>query len=87
MALPQSDIQRRNGLGPQGSTGSRCGWIVGEFGLTAQVLPVRRMQSMLPRRRDWAKEYEGWKEAELDDEPIVSIWAPSRQIALQSPAG
>jgi hypothetical protein len=45
------------------------------------------MQSMLPRRRDWAKEYEGWKEAELDDEPIVSIWAPSRQIALQSPAG
>jgi putative transposase len=27
-------------------------------------------------KRDWAKEYEGWKEAELDDEPIVYIWPP-----------
>ncbi len=36
---------------------------------------------------DWANEYEAWKGAELDDEPIVYIWAPSRQIALQSPAG
>ena len=38
-------------------------------------------------KRDWANEYEAWKGAELDDEPIVYIWAPSRQIALQSPAG
>jgi putative transposase len=38
-------------------------------------------------KRDWANEYEAWKDAELDDEPIVYIWAPSRQIALQSPAG
>jgi transposase-like protein len=38
-------------------------------------------------KRDWANEYEAWKSAELDDEPIVYIWAPSRQIALQSPAG
>jgi putative transposase len=36
---------------------------------------------------DWATEYDGWREAKLDDEPIVYIWAPSRQIALQSPAG
>ena len=26
-------------------------------------------------KRDWAKEYEGWKGADLDDEPIVYIWA------------
>ncbi len=38
-------------------------------------------------KRDWATEYDGWREAKLDDEPIVYIWAPSRQIALQSPAG
>jgi putative transposase len=24
--------------------------------------------------RDWAKEYDGWKETDLDDEPIVDIW-------------
>jgi hypothetical protein len=42
----------------------------------------------VPRlKRDWASEYEAWKGAELDEEPIVYIWAPSRQIALQSPAG
>jgi transposase-like protein len=26
-------------------------------------------------KRDWAKEYDGGREAELDDEPIVYIWA------------
>jgi len=26
-------------------------------------------------KRDWAKEYDGWREAELDDEPLVCIWA------------
>ncbi|WP_442044800.1 IS256 family transposase [Pseudogemmobacter sp. W21_MBD1_M6] len=26
-------------------------------------------------KRDWAKEYDGWRAADLDDEPIVYIWA------------
>jgi putative transposase len=26
-------------------------------------------------KRDWANEYEAWKKAELDDEPIVYVWA------------
>ena len=26
-------------------------------------------------KRDWAKEYDGWREAELDEEPLVYIWA------------
>ena len=26
-------------------------------------------------KRDWAKEYDGWKDAAFDDEPIVYIWA------------
>jgi len=38
-------------------------------------------------KRDWAKEYDSWKDAAFDDEPIVYIWAPSRQHALHAPAG
>ncbi len=30
-------------------------------------------------KRDWAKEYDGWKGTALDDEPIVYIWAPSHR--------
>jgi putative transposase len=41
------------------------------------------MQSMLPRGRDWAKEYDGWREAELDDEPIVYIWADGVHSGLR----
>ena len=26
-------------------------------------------------KRDWAKEYDGWKDAAFDNEPIVYIWA------------
>ena len=26
-------------------------------------------------KRDWAKEYDGWRDAAFDDEPIVYIWA------------
>ena len=26
-------------------------------------------------KRDWAKEYDCWRDADLDDEPIVYIWA------------
>ena len=27
------------------------------------------------RKRDWAKECDGWRDADLDDEPIGYIWA------------
>ena len=29
-------------------------------------------------KRDWANEYEAWKDAELDDEPIVYVCADGR---------
>lgn len=39
-------------------------------------------------KRDWAKEYDGWKEAELDDEALVYIWAPLSAVWLcHAPAG
>ena len=38
-------------------------------------------------KRDWAKEYDSWRDGAFDDEPIVYIWAPSRQHALHAPAG
>jgi putative transposase len=31
-------------------------------------------------KRDWATEYDGWKDAAFDDEPIVYIWAASRRL-------
>ena len=34
-------------------------------------------------KRDWAKEYEGWKDAALDDEPIVYIWADGVHSGLR----
>jgi putative transposase len=34
-------------------------------------------------KRDWAKEYAGWKGADLDDEPIVYIWADGVHSGLR----
>jgi putative transposase len=34
-------------------------------------------------KRDWAKEYDGWKETDLDDEPIVYIWADGVHSGLR----
>jgi putative transposase len=34
-------------------------------------------------KRDWAKEYDGWKEADLDNEPIVYIWADGVHSGLR----
>jgi putative transposase len=34
-------------------------------------------------KRDWANEYEAWKDAELDDEPIVYIWADGVHSGLR----
>lgn len=34
-------------------------------------------------KRDWAKEYEGWKNAAFDDEPIVYIWADGIHSGLR----
>ena len=34
-------------------------------------------------KHGWAKEYEGWKEEDLDDEPIVYIWADGVHSGLR----
>jgi len=34
-------------------------------------------------KRDWAEEYEGWKVAAFDDEPIVYIWADGVHSGLR----
>jgi putative transposase len=34
-------------------------------------------------KRDWAKEYDGWKDAAFDDEPIVYIWADGVHSGLR----
>ena len=34
-------------------------------------------------KRDWANEYEAWTGAELDDEPIVYIWADGVHSGLR----
>lgn len=34
-------------------------------------------------KRDWAKEYEGWRDTALDDEPIVYIWADGVHSGLR----
>ena len=34
-------------------------------------------------KRDWAKEYESWKDAAFDDEPIVYIWADGVHSGLR----
>ena len=34
-------------------------------------------------KRDWAKEYDGWREAELEDEPLVYIWADGVHSGLR----
>lgn len=34
-------------------------------------------------KRDWAKEYDGWRDADLDDEPIVYIWADGVHSGLR----
>jgi putative transposase len=34
-------------------------------------------------KRDWAKEYAGWRDAAFDDEPIVYIWADGVHSGLR----
>ena len=34
-------------------------------------------------KRDWAKEYDGWRDADLDDESIVYIWADGVHSGLR----
>ena len=34
-------------------------------------------------KRDWAKEYDGWRDADLDDESIVDIWADGVHSGLR----
>ena len=52
----------------------------GEMGTALKVLlgpdATRLSANTVSRlKRDWAKEYDGWKDAAFDDEPIVYIWA------------
>ena len=35
-------------------------------------------------KRDWAKEYDSWRDAAFDDEPIVYIWADGVHSGLRS---
>ena len=46
----------------------------------AKGLPANTVSRL---KRDWAKEYDGWREAELDDEPIVYIWADGVHSGLR----
>ena len=39
--------------------------------------------SLCGRGRDWAKEYDGWRDAAFDDEPIVYIWADGVHSGLR----
>ena len=34
-------------------------------------------------KRDWAKEYDGWRDADLEDETIVYIWADGVHSGLR----
>ena len=53
----------------------------GEMGAALKVLLGSRGRWLIcqyrlaPSRRDWANEYDGWRDADLDDEPIVYIRA------------
>jgi putative transposase len=60
----------------------------GEMALALKVLlgpdAARLSVNSVSRlKRNWAKEYKGWKEAELDDEPIVYIWADGVHSGLR----
>ena len=35
-------------------------------------------------KRDWTKEYDGWRDAAFDDEPIVYVWADGVHSGLRS---
>ena len=52
----------------------------GEMGAALKVLlgpdaPGLSANTVSRLKRDWATEYDGWKDAAFDDEPIVYIWA------------
>ena len=46
----------------------------------AKGLPANAVSRL---KRDWANEYDGWREAELDGEPIVYIWADGVHSGLR----
>jgi transposase-like protein len=41
------------------------------------------MQNMLPKKCDWINKYDRWREAELDDEAFVYIWADGVHSSLR----
>ena len=54
------------------SSGEICAVLKVLIGLDATGLSANTVSR---RKRDWAKEYDCWRDADLDDEPIVYIWA------------
>ena len=60
----------------------------GEMALALEVLLWPDAKSLSANtisrlKRDWAKEYECWKEAAFNDEPIVYIWADGVHSGLR----
>ena len=60
----------------------------GEMGAALKVLPGPDATGLSANtvsrlKRDWAAEYDGWREAALDDEPIVHIWADGVHSGLR----
>ena len=54
------------------SNGEMCAALKVLLGPDATGLSANTVSRL---KRDWAKEYDGWKDAAFDDEPIVYIWA------------
>ena len=60
----------------------------GEMGAALKVLLGPEAKSLSANtvsrlKGDWAKEYDGWRDADLDDEPIVYIWADGVHSGLR----
>ena len=69
LAIPQRDFQQRDGAVLKVHLGSKA------KSLSANT--VSRLKG------EWAKEYDGWRDADLDDEPIVYIWTDGVHSGLR----
>ena len=69
LTIPQRDFQQRDGAVLKVHLGSKA------KSLSANT--VSRLKG------EWAKEYDGWRDADLDDEPIVYIWADGVHSGLR----
>ena len=69
LTIPQRDFQQRDGAVLKVHLGSKA------KSLSANT--VSRLKG------EWAKEYDGWRDADLDDEPIVYNWADGVHSGLR----